>query len=114
MRPTSNYIEDKIDKLCDNLVGKVEVLENRVKILETENEQKDQDIRTLRYTVVNMQKSLNHLDSKERNLNVIISGLLEEEMTSGYDADTVLTTDGEKVRELLEIMECRIFSHRSR
>ena len=61
-------------------------MENRVKMLEAESFKKDEDIGTIRYIIVNMQKSLNHVDSEKRTLNAIIFNLPESNM--------VLTDDG--------------------
>ena len=59
--------------------------------------------------VVNMQKSLNYLDSAERNLNIIISGLSEGNITTDTD-DDILENDFDKMCYILDIMECKHFS----
>ena len=60
-----------------DLTGKLSLLENRVKILESDNEKKTEENGILRNIIYNIQKSLNKQDSCERSLNVIISGIRE-------------------------------------
>ena len=48
----------KIDDLKKNVSDDIELLQNRVKILEIENERKDEEISTLKRTVINIQKAL--------------------------------------------------------
>ena len=73
-------INVKIDELSNDGNVKVRNLHNRVDILESVNTQKDEEINTLKHIVVNMQKCLNKMDSVNRELNVIISGLPEKGM----------------------------------
>ena len=70
----------KIDELRNDVNVKVRNLQNRVEILESVNTQKDEEINTLKYIVVNMQKCLNKMDCVNRELNVIISDLPEKDM----------------------------------
>ena len=62
--------------------------------------------------MVNMQKSLNHIDSEERSLNVILSGLPENDIKVPNAEDMTLKTDYEKVIEMLRIIKCDYFTQR--
>ena len=77
-----------------------------------EHEKKDQDISTLKYTITNMQKALNHIDSTERNINAILTGLPKAEIsvTKNNNEEDKLYTYKEKVAWLLRVMECENFT----
>ena len=64
----------------------------------------------MKYTVVNMRKSLNRLDQKKRYLNAIVSGLPEDEMAfdNGNGNMESLKDDKEKIQKLSSLMECQI------
>ena len=96
---------EKIDNLQKNIQTKIVTLESKVKILEKENEKKDEDISILKHTVVSMQKALNSKDQNERNKNAIIQHLSETDI---LEDDINLTTDMDKIRELCKIMECNL------
>ena len=102
---TANLVTvKKIDDLSRDVCGKISVLENRVKILETENEKKDEDIGLLKSTVINMQRALNSTDQETRNLNAIITALPETNME--LEDKTILTTDADKFHALFKVMGC--------
>ena len=94
----------KIDDLKKNVNNQIETLQNRVKILETENEKKDEEISTLRHTVINIQKALNTCDQGERSTKAIIQHLPENDM-DGENGDK-LRNDEEKIIQLCKLMEC--------
>ena len=110
VKGANSPIAKKLDDFKDDVTGKVADLEKRVKILESENKKKDRDINTLKYTVVNMQKSLNRLDQEKRYLNAIVSGLPEDEMAfdNGNGNMESLKDDKEKIQKLSSLMECQI------
>ena len=78
-------------------------LENKVKILETENEKKDEDINLLKHTVINMQKAFNSIDQRERSTKAIIQHLLEKDM-DGNGPGEKLTNDIEKISQICNFM----------
>ena len=98
----------KIDNLQKEVNTKITHLENKVQILETENEKKDEDITTLKHTVINMQKALNSFDQKERSCNSVVSNLPESDIEiPALNGETggILSTDIEKIAHLCKLME---------
>ena len=79
-----------MDDLHEEVVNKIQALENHVIMLKNENQKKDQEINILKYIMVNMQKSLT---SEERSLNAIISGLPENDVKVPNVEDMILKTD---------------------
>ena len=73
-------LQKKLLCLIEDIGNKVKILDNRIELLEAENIKKEEDNKTLRLIVTNMQRCLNKLDADERNNNVIISGLPEREI----------------------------------
>ena len=59
-----------------------------------------------------MQKNLNQQDNDTRNLNIIISGMREDEIeiVNGNDASTTLKSDHEKVTWLLKYLKSEHFT----
>ena len=100
----------KIEDLSTDVTAKMTHLENRVKILESDNDKKDEDIVILKHTVTNMQKALNSLDQVKREVNAMINGLPEGEMESDDDNHTIISNDPEKVNWILKIMDCNHFN----
>ena len=99
-------IHTKIDDLSKHFSTEIASLKNNIQILQSEKQKKDEEIQTLKYTITGMQKSINMIDSKERDMNVVIYGLPEEEIdTSGG----ILANDKEKIQHILQLVECRIF-----
>ena len=93
----------KIDELNKNVNDKIELLQNRVTILETENEKNDEEISTLKHTVVNIQKSLNTVDQGERSKKAIIQHLPETDM-DGENGEK-LESDMAKIQQICKFME---------
>ena len=73
-------ILSRLDTLRDDIHGKVNDLETRVQLLENDNEKKDQEISKLKYTLVNIQRNLNQMDSEKSRCGVIITGLSEADI----------------------------------
>ena len=94
----------KIDDLQNDLQNKMVTLENKVRILETENEKKDEDINTLKHTVISMQKAFNSLDQEERSTKAVIQHLPETDMDGNADDDDKLTNDVEKIHQICKFM----------
>ena len=94
----------KIDDLKGDIQNKIITLENRVKILEKENEKKDDDINVLKHTVISMQRSFNSMDQNERSTNAIIQHLSENDI-DGTEPGEKLTSDIEKIRHICKLME---------
>ena len=87
-------IREKIDILYDKVIQKVTVLDKRVEYLESENDRKDDQINTMKSTIVNMQKCLNKIDDDDRKFNVMISGLPEADIVIDDDEEGApLTSD---------------------
>ena len=88
-------LEKKIDLINTALSVKIISLEKRVDTLEKEDNVKNGRILQLADTVVNMQRALNSIDSKDRANNVIMLGLTEEDMTVD---GILLSGDAEKIK----------------
>ena len=88
-------IDHKLDREIDGLKTRINVLENEMK------EQKEKND-TLTQIVVEMQKSLNKIDSTDREKNLIISGLPEEPIQT---EDAILNNDEEKVEKMFRLIE---------
>ena len=93
----------KIDDLKMSVDGEIELLQNKVKILQNDNEKKDEEISTLKHTVVNIQKALNSIDQKERGTKAIIQHLPEDDMSG--DGNHELKSDMEKIQQICKFME---------
>ena len=86
-------------------------LENKIKILESENNIKEEKIEILTEIVVNMQRSLNRVDGHTRSNNVIITGLSEKDIKTKFNGnDIILKNDTSKVKHLLSLIRCNSFS----
>ena len=97
----------KIDDLKNDVNGRIVTLENRVKMLETENEKKDDDINTLKHTVISMQRAFNSLDQGERSTKAVIQHLPEHNMDGTGEGER-LTNDLEKIQQICQFMEHHI------
>ncbi len=93
----------KIDDLQNDVQNKIGTLENKVKILETENEKKDDDINLLKHTVISMQKAMNSIDQNERSTKAVIQHLPETDM-EGPEGGMKLTSDSEKIHQICKFM----------
>ena len=96
----------KIDDLQKNVNDEIETLQNRVKLLETNNEKKDEEISTLKHTVINMQRALNTIDQGERSTKAIVQHLPESEMDG--ENNEKLVNDVEKIKQICRLMEYNI------
>ena len=94
----------KIDDLRNDIQTKISTLENKVKILESENEKKDDDINVLKHTVISMQKTFNSMDQDERKTKAIIQHLPETDIDD-TDSGVKLTNDIEKIHQICKFME---------
>ena len=92
-------IENKIADLSENFENKITSLEKRIELLEKEDQIKDEKITVLTTIVTNMQRALNSIDSKDRQNNLIVSGLTENVME--LNDGNLLTDDSEKINYLL-------------
>ena len=98
-------IRKKIDILYDEVIQKVTVLDKRVEYLESENDRKDDQINTMKSTIVNMQKCLNKIDDGDRKFNVMISGLPEADIIIDDDEEGApLTSDVGKIKWLFRLL----------
>ena len=104
IRQQLNSMENEFNKKFQQMQNKMEILDNEKSKLQDENS-------VLRQTVMNIQKSLNKIDSEVRNKNVIITGLPEEEIQEP-DRNAVLKSDKEKIQWLLKKMENESFNDR--
>ena len=80
---------------------KYKAYDSKIALLETDVMEKQVKIDTLTQIIVNMQSSLNHIDSGKRVNNIIISGLTEGDIE--YN-EFLLTTNADKVKCLLEVL----------
>ena len=94
---------------ANEMGNKYTSLEYKVKLLETENILKEDKIETLTSIIVGMPKNLNAVDGNSRSCCVIVTGVPEDDMTSSATNDntetTPLTTDYDKVKEILKLTE---------
>ena len=100
-------MNDKLDDVCREFDTKSSRLQTRVEFLETANIRKDEENNTLKSIIINMQRCLNKIDGNERNLNLIISGVSEENIviTNKDNGNTVsLTSDEMKISWLLRFI----------
>ena len=100
-------LASKLDALQEEMSSTVTLLEQKVKLLETENNVKEDKIETLTSIVVSMQKNLNAVDGNYRSCCVIVTGVSEDNITSlrtneNAQPDT-LSTDHDKVKVLLKL-----------
>ena len=103
----------KLDVIQNDVSSKVTLLEQKIKLLETENSSKEEKIETLTSIIVTMQKNLNAIDGNSRSNCAIISGVPENDLTSHNNEAVSLQTDHDKVKELLKITENSYFSEDS-
>ena len=75
----------------------------KITLLEANLKEKDTTIATMSEIIINMQSSLNRIDSSTRNTNIIVSGLQEQDIVNDQDGE--LTEEKEKIKRLLEVME---------
>ena len=75
----------------------------KITLLEANLKEKDTTIATMSEIIINMQSSLNRIDSSTRNTNIIVSGLQEQDIVNEQDGQ--LKEEKEKIKRLLEVMD---------
>ena len=94
MTPIEHKLE-QISKRSSSQEAKISLLEANIK-------EKDTAIATMTDIIINMQSSLNRIDSNTRNNNIIVSGLQEESIVD--DVAGELRSDKDKIHCLFEVM----------
>ncbi len=89
-----NPVQAEIQDVKNLFTQKVTVLENKVSLLEKENEKLKEGNSVLTGIVVNMQSSLNRMENDKRSLNLIMSRIPENDMQSD---NGILNDDKAKV-----------------
>ena len=97
-----NPITSKLDKLETLITTSAAAHKAELELLKADVKEKENTIDTLTQIVVNMQSSLNRIDSDKRITNIIVSGLSEETISDG---GIDLRDDKEKVNRLLDVMD---------
>ena len=87
MTPIEHKLE-QISKRSSSQEAKISLLEANIK-------EKDTAIATMTDIIINMQSSLNRIDSNTRNNNIIVSGLQEDDIVD----------DKDKIKCLFEVLE---------
>ena len=101
-------LKQQLDLIQDELGCKIKNLDNRVDILDSQNMKLQDDNNVLRGVITSMQQCLNKLDNDERNKNIIISGIPEENVA--VNDNIPLTNDHEKISQILHLTENRYFN----
>ena len=91
----------KLDSVVVELNKTLSEVGERVRFLESENKRKDDIITSMKSTIVNMQKSLNSIDGNDRKLNLIVTGLTEDDIVFEDGQSPTLTSDKEKISWLV-------------
>ena len=92
-------MEQKLEQMSNRTFSQ----DAKITLLEANLKEKDTTIATMTEIIVNMQSSLNRIDSSTRNTNIIVSGLQEGQIMS--DDDGELKDEEDKVKRLFEVME---------
>ena len=95
-------ISEKLDKIEQTINSKVDAQNSKIELLKSSLKEKEQTIDTMSEIIINMQSSLNKIDSETRVTNLMISGLSENDIK---DNDIDLTDDAKKVQRLFKVME---------
>ena len=90
---------DKLETLITNVTNKHKA---EMELLKADVKEKEKTIETLTDVIVNMQASLNRIDSDKRITNIMVSGLAEGPID---DNGNILNNDKEKIVRLLDVME---------
>ena len=101
-------IRQQLSILENDFKKKFQSIEDRMNILDSEKSKIEEENIALKNVVVNMQKSLNRIDSGVRMKNVIITGLPEGEIQSD-DGNNTYSTDKQKIKCLLARMDNHAF-----
>ena len=91
-------LQDDVITIKENMTNRLNAQDHRIKLLETDKVKSEEEIALLKSVICNMQNSLNRMDSESRKSNMIVTGLLEQDIVS--DTGTI-TTDVGKVRYIL-------------
>ena len=92
-------IEKKVTNIETSLNSKVKILESKILVLENELQNEKEKNEKMSNVIINMQSSLNSIDSASREKNVIISGLPETDLNSN---GKTLSTDKQKMSFIAE------------
>ena len=95
-------LENKVESIEHKLDMEIGGLKNRIGVLESEVREQKERNETLTQIVVEMQKSLNKIDSNDREKNLMISGLPEDEIQID---DVTLSNDNEKVIKMFNLID---------
>ena len=95
-------ITQKLDKLEHYLTSNVESQNAKLELLKASVKEKEQTIETMSQIIINMQSSLNRIDSDKRETNIMISGLSENNLTDNSDE---LESAAEKVQRLFDVLD---------
>lgn len=94
-------ITTKLDKLEQFITSNVTSQNAKLELLKASVKEKEETIETMSQIIINMQSSLNRIDSDKRITNIMVSGLSEKDIT---DNEKELKSDTEKVQRLFEVM----------
>ena len=94
-------ISEKLDKMEHYITSNVEAQNSKIELLKASVKEKEQTIETMSQIIINMQTSLNRIDSDKRITNIMVAGLSENQVV---DNDNELNNDAEKVKRLLNVM----------
>ena len=95
-------LETKIESIDQKLNIEINGLKTRIGVLENEVKEQKEKNGTLTRIVVEMQRSLNKIDSDDREKNLIINGLPEGEIESD---GILIREDREKVAKMFNMIE---------
>ena len=95
-------LENKVETIDQKLDTEIHGLKTRIDVLENEVKEQKEKNETLTHIVVEMQKSLNKIDNNDREKNLMISGLPEENIQVD---DELLESDTAKVTKLFSLIE---------
>ena len=95
MTPIEHKLE-QISKRSSSQEAKISLLDANIK-------EKDTAIATMTDIIINMQSSLNRIDSNTRNNNIIVSGLQEADIVD--DTAGELKSEKDKIKCLFEVLE---------
>ena len=94
-------LSEKLDKMERYITTNLEAQNSKIELLKASVKEKEQTIETMSQIIINMQSSLNRIDSDKRITNIIVAGLSENPV---IDNDNELNNDAGKVKRLLNIM----------
>ena len=101
----NEILDAKVNRLETKLDGAIDELNRKITVLESKCEKYEDDISTLKSIVIAQQKVLQKSDSAERECNIIISGLSEEEITEG---DDTYVNDEEKLDVIFTKLDIQV------